>query len=82
MKNTLPYPGRYEFPHSCKGSHNGFWNRKEAEESLKQYRAEERATVQPCECGSRDASWHGDRYGLREYYCPKCYNQKTRNWKP
>ena len=26
-----------------KGSHNGFWTRKEAEESLKQYRAEERS---------------------------------------
>lgn len=26
----------------------------------------------PCECGSPDAHWHGDRRGLRVYMCDKC----------
>lgn len=26
----------------------------------------------PCECGSDQANWRGDRYGLRMYLCPDC----------
>lgn len=27
----------------------------------------------PCACGSLNASWHGDRIGLRSYCCDSCY---------
>jgi len=33
----------------------------------------------PCDCGNPNASWHGDRYGRREFSCSKCYDQKTKN---
>lgn len=26
----------------------------------------------PCDCGSDEATWRGDRYGLRMYLCPDC----------
>jgi hypothetical protein len=38
----------------------------------------ERMVRPPCDCGSTDASWHGDRYGLRQYMCDKCWLGKTR----
>lgn len=31
-------------------------------------------TLPACDCGSTEASWHGDRYGLRQYMCAKCWN--------
>ena len=29
-------------------------------------------TVIPCDCGSDQANWRGDKYGLRMYLCPDC----------
>ena len=29
----------------------------------------------PCECGSEEASWHGDRCGIRQYMCEKCWKR-------
>lgn len=26
----------------------------------------------PCDCGSDQANWRGDKYGLRMYLCPAC----------
>ena len=26
----------------------------------------------PCDCGSDQANWRGDKYGLRMYLCPDC----------
>lgn len=37
----------------------------------------------PCDCGSEDATWHGDRHGLRTYMCEKCYVESRRvSWYP
>lgn len=30
----------------------------------------------PCECGNPEASWHGDRNGLRERMCETCWENK------
>lgn len=37
----------------------------------------------PCDCGNADADWHGDRNGLREYMCAKCWRKKqaARQWR-
>lgn len=31
----------------------------------------------PCECGSMNARWYGERTGRREYMCDNCYRIKT-----
>lgn len=31
--------------------------------------------VVPCECGSREAYWHGPEDGLREYACDPCWQR-------
>jgi hypothetical protein len=31
--------------------------------------------VVPCECGSRDAYWHGPENGTREYACDPCWER-------
>ena len=30
--------------------------------------------IVPCHCGSRDAYWHGQEDGEREYCCDRCWN--------
>lgn len=35
------------------------------------------AGVVPCECGSKDATWHGDEYGSRIYMCDKCWKKHS-----
>ena len=30
-----------------------------------------------CDCGSKNASWHGEAPDLREYCCPTCYWRRT-----
>ena len=32
----------------------------------------------PCECGSKDARWHGNRNGHRYYQCDACAFSHTR----
>jgi len=34
-------------------------------------------TIIPCDCGSTEAYWHGDRSGHREYCCDECWNYPT-----
>jgi hypothetical protein len=34
--------------------------------------------VVPCECGSRDAYWHGPEDGAREYCCDDCWKRRQR----
>ena len=31
--------------------------------------------VIPCECGSRDAYWHGPEHGSRVYACDSCWER-------
>lgn len=31
----------------------------------------------PCDCGSRNASWHGPESGLRTYCCEACWSPES-----
>ena len=33
------------------------------------------AFILPCDCGSRDAWWHGPEDGLRVYCCAPCWER-------
>lgn len=33
--------------------------------------------IVPCECGSREAYWHGPPEGMRDYCCDACWKRRN-----
>lgn len=42
---------------------------------LKELRRFEKMERPVCDCGNKNASWHGDRCGRRIYCCDKCWKK-------